>query len=152
MSVTGAIEISTLNQRVVLNKVIATVSSQLTVWARVEAFPGLTYWTSGALGFLIRTPSQIPSEDEWPNWYFTFGGKNYYWYQFWLDTDSHGQFLFVEAHAASFGSSPSTFPASNVMYNSDAAAAADGLSIGDPYWAGAAHDRTPYGSLTQRLE
>lgn len=155
MSIVGDIQIGDLTWRLPLHKFSSggTVHNEVTVWAKIIGYPSLTYWTSGSLGFVIRTPTEIPSEDEWVDWFFVYSGKNYTWYQFWIDMVSRGQFAFVEARSASFGSGGGTdLPASNVMYNSDALAAAAGLGLGDPYWAGAAHDRASYGSLTQRLE
>jgi hypothetical protein len=150
MSFPTKVEIGAMNRRVTLRTVVSLVTADTEIWAQISAFPEFTYWTSGALGFLIRTPTVLIGEDEWPNWYFVYGGKNYYWYQYWLDDTTSGQFVFVEAHAASFSTGNPTLGDLGT-YDSDQAAQADGLDIGDAYWAGSGHDRAAYGSLTKRL-
>lgn len=126
--------------------------SETVVWAKIIAYPALTYWTADSVGFVIRTPDDLLTSDDWATWWFVWGGTNYYWYQYWIVRDemTSGQFVFVE------GRSPSiTYTQISLSelepYNSDDEAAAAGILVGKFYKAGPEHDRADTGSITSRL-
>lgn len=150
---TGKIEIGELNRQVVMTTYETAVSSPetQTIWVKVLGYLDLPYWSSSSLGFILRLPANLET-DYWRGWYITWGGLNYYFYQFQIidDTATRQQFVFVEGRSTSFVEGELTI-GDYGTYNSDALAAAGGLAIGDPYWAGLGHDRVS-GVLTKRLE
>lgn len=137
-----------------MHKVVVSPSSdtQVTVWGKVIAYPNLTYWTAESLGFVILLPEDMETGD-WTEWYFVYAGLTYYFHQFWIidDDDSTGQFVFIEGRSPSFSSVQIALSDLNT-FDSDAAAAAAGLAVGDFYIASTLHDRADVGSITTRLE
>ena len=119
---------------------------------RVVAYPDLTYWTGSSLGFVIHLPDDMEDGD-WTEWYFAYSGLNYYFHQFGIidDDDSFRQFVFIEGRSPHFSSVQIALSDLDT-FDSDSLAAAAGLDVLDFYIAGAAHDRAPYGTITQRLE
>jgi len=148
--VTPNFTLSDLNRQVVLHKVVLSPASDtaVTVWCRIVAYPDLTYWTASSLGFVIRLPDDFLGGD-WQEWYFVYGGLNYYCFQFWVL--NHSQFVFIEGRSPTFSTVQIALSDLNT-FDSDALAAAAGLEIGDYYRAGSGHDRADYGSITTRLE
>lgn len=154
MSIVGKIHFRDLTRELELHKVTLSPASdtQVAVWGKVIAYPNLTYWTSASLGFVILLPEDMETGD-WPEWYFVYGGQNYYFYQYWIvyDEDTHGQFVFIEGRSPSFSTVQIALGDLNT-FNSDAEAVAAGLGLGDFYRAGSQHDRADYGSITSVLE
>ena len=154
MSIVGKIHYRDLDAPLELHKVVISPASdtQETVMGHVVAYPNLTYWTASSVGFVIHLPDDMEDGD-WSEWYIVYGGKNYYFFQYWIvdDDDSFRQFVFVEGRSPSFSSVQIALSDLDT-FDSDSLAAAAGLDVLDFYIAGAAHDRAPYGTITQRLE
>ena len=154
MSIVGKIHFRDLNRLLPLHRVTLSPPSdeEEMVWAKVIAYPNLTYWTASSVGIVILLPEGF-EESDWREWYFVYGGLNYYLFQYWIvnDQDTNGQFIFIEGRSPSFSSvqiALSDLP----TFDSDADAAAGGLAVGDFYLAGSAHDRADVGSITSRLD
>lgn len=154
MSIVGKIHFRDLNRELAMHKVVVSPPSDttVTVWGKVIAYPNLTYWTGSSVGFVILLPEDLQTGD-WTEWYFVYGGLNYYFHQFWIidDEDTSGQFVFIEGRSPTFTDVNIALSDLNT-FNSDALAAAAGLLVGDFYVAGTEHDRAAIGSITKRLE
>lgn len=154
MSIVGKIHFRDLTRQLELHKVVLSPASDttVTVWGKVIAYPNLTYWTSASVGFVILLPEDMETGD-WTEWYFVYGGQNYYFYQYWIvyDEDTHGQFVFIEGRSPNFSTAQIALD-DIPTYNSDAEAAAAGLAVGKTYKAGTGHDRADAGGYTTRLE
>jgi len=154
MSIVGNIHFRDLTRQLEIHKVVLAPSSDtaVTFWGKVIAYPNLTYWTASSVGIVILLPEDM-EEGDWSEWYFVYGGKNYYFFQYWVvyDQDTHGQFVFIEGRSPSF-STVQIALSDLETYDSDADAAAAGLGVGDYYRAGSGHDRADFGSITTRLE
>ena len=154
MSIVGTIHFRDLRRELELHKVVISPASdtQVSVWGKIIAYPNLTYWTSASVGFVILLPEDMEAGD-WTEWYFVYGGQNYYFYQYWVidDEDTHGQFVFIEGRSPNFSTAQIALD-DIPTYASDAEAAAAGLAIGKTYKAAAGHDRADIGGYTTRQE
>lgn len=154
MAITGHIHFRDLRRLLELHQVTTSPAADtaVDVWAKIIAYPSLTYWTASSVGIVILLPDGF-EDAEWREWYFVYGGLNYYLFQYWIIEDEHtsGQFVFIEGRSPSF-SSVQIALSDLETYDSDAAAAAAGLSVGDFYRAGSGHDRADFGSITSVLE
>lgn len=154
MAIVGNIHYRDLNVELELHKVVVSPASDTseTVAARIIAYANLTYWTGSSVGIVIHLPDDMEGGD-WTEWYFVYGGINYYFFQYWIVDDEHSirQFVFVEGRSPSFSSVQIALSDLDT-FDSDSLAAAAGLDVLDFYIAGAAHDRASYGTITQRLE
>lgn len=154
MSIVGSIHFRDLTRQLELHKVVLSPASDtsINVWARVIAYPNLTYWTASSIGIVILLPDDMEAGD-WQEWYFVYGGLNYYFFQYWVvhDQDTHGQYVFIEGRSPTFSTVQIALSDLNT-FNSDADAVAAGLEVGDYYRAGAGHDRADFGSITSVLE
>lgn len=154
MAVVGKVHFRDLDERLELHKV--TVSppddEQVEVWGKAYSYLPLTYWTAESLGFVILTPAELKTAD-WTEWYFVFAGLNYYFHQFSIihDDELNGQLVFIEGRSPHFSEVQIALTDLGT-YNSDAAAAAAGLAVGDYYRAGFGHDRADAYSITSRIE
>ncbi len=139
-----------LDIMVELHKVVLSPSSDTPhdVLAKLIAYPNISNWSPGALGFVIETPNDLLTGD-WMEWYIVYAGLNYQFYQFWVLPG--GEYVFIETRNAIFAS-PETLPSPTQQYASDADAAAGGVPINGAYWTLPAHDRTGPGTLVRRLE
>ncbi len=154
MAVVGKIHFRDLDERLELHKVVVSPASDTTVevWGKVYTYLPLTYWTAESAGFVIQTPTDLKTGD-WTEWYFVYAGLNYYFHQFSIihDEDLCGQLVFIEGRSPHF-SDTNIALGDLETYDSDAAAAAAGLAVGDYYRAGLAHDRADAYSITSRIE
>lgn len=154
MAIAGHIHYRDLDVQLELHKVVVSPSSDTseTVAARIIAYPNLTYWTASSVGIVIHLPDDMEAGD-WTEWYFVYGGINYYFFQYWIAHDEYStrQFVFVEGRSPHF--SDTQIALSDLeTYASDAAAAAAGLAVGDYYRAALGHDRADAYSITSRIE
>lgn len=154
MAVVGKIHFRDLDERLELHKVVVSPASDTTVevWGKVYTYLPLTYWTAESVGFVIQTPTDLKTSD-WTEWYFVYAGLNYYFHQFSIihDDELCGQLVFIEGRSPHF-SDTNIALGDLETYDSDAAAAAAGLAVGDYYRAGLAHDRADAYSITSRIE
>lgn len=154
MAIVGNIHYRDLDTPLELHKVVVSPASDTseTVFGKVIAYPSLTYWTGSSVGFVLHLPDDMESGD-WSEWYIVYGGKNYYFYQYWIVDDDYStrQFVFVEGRSPSFSDTQIAL-GDLETYNSDALAAAAGLAVGDYYRAGLGHDRADAYSITSRIE
>lgn len=154
MAISGNIHYRDLNREIELHKVVVSPASDTseTVFAKIIAYPNLTYWTGSSIGIVIHLPDDMEAGD-WSEWYFVYGGINYYFFQYWVvdDDNSVGQFVFIEGRSPHF--SDVQIALGDVeSFASDALAAAAGYAVGDTYKAAAGHDRADIGGYTTRLE
>lgn len=154
MAIAGNIHYRDLDVQLELHKVVVSPASDTseTVAARIIAYPNLTYWTASSVGIVIHLPDDMEDGD-WMEWYFVYGGINYYFFQYWIVDDEHStrQFVFVEGRSPHF--SDVQIALNDVeSFISDAAAAAAGYAVGDSYKALPGHDRADTGGWTTRLE
>jgi len=154
MAVVGKIHFRDLDERLELHKVVVSPASDTTVevWGKVYTYLPLTYWTAESAGFVIQTPTDLKTGD-WTEWYFVYAGLNYYFHQFSIihDEDLCGQLVFIEGRSPHF-SDTNIALGDLETYDSDAAAAAAGLAVGDYYRASLVHDRADAYSITSRIE
>jgi hypothetical protein len=154
MAVVGEVHYRDLDVQLELHKVVVLPPSDATetVAALIIAYPNLTYWTASSVGIVIHLPDDMEVGD-WTEWYFVYGGINYYFFQYWIvdDDDSFRQFVFVEGRSPHFSTAQIALSDLD-EFNSDAEAAAGGYILMDDYHAGPLHDRADYGSITRRLE
>ncbi len=138
-----------LDIMVELHKVVISPPSDTAsdVLAKLIAYPNVSYWSPGALGFVIETPNDLLTGD-WMEWYIVYAGLNYQFFQFWILPG--GEFVFVETRNAVFAA-PDVLPPISDTYDSDADAAAAGIQINQAYWKSAIHDRGSF-DLTRRIE
>lgn len=148
MAVPSKIDHRDLNQWLEMHRVVTTPPSDtLTmVWGRVyvssDTVADLAIHNGWGLDLFTNT--------DWRLWYIVYAGLTWYFSSF--DIINGGKLLAVELSTVP----PVVFgpPSSSEfgIYNSDALAAAGGVSLGGFYIAGTGHDRADVGGLTTRLE
>lgn len=146
MAVPSSISFRDLNQWVEMHRVVSAPPSDTTtmLWGRI-------YPTSSTRADLVLHNGwdlDLFTNADWQLWYIVYAGLTWYFSIF--DIIDGDRLLQIELRSTSSFGPPSA--SAFGIYNSDALAAAAGVTLGNFYIAGSGHDRADFGSLTTRLE